>query len=218
MDLHRHPGLDLEGIRVGTGGHRHGLFADHRDRRLHVRLLVPVITIEITAEVEPLAVELLKRGRELERKSDDLIRSQLLFERGARLGTVVHDTGCITPIITVGRTVVPRIGIVKHLHADALDRLGSLHGGHIDEPIADFLEGDIDHLAPVAPSAPHGIRKIVVRVGDYLGSQRSRPQVMQARPQGQTQPHEDCQPDSDTNPLHRCSPPALLSRTSWWPP
>jgi len=68
---------------------------------LHVCLLVLVIAIEITAEIEPLAVELLKRGRELERKSNDLIRNQLLFQRGARLGAVVHDPGCITPIKAV---------------------------------------------------------------------------------------------------------------------
>ena len=103
--------------------------------------------------------------------------------------------------------MVPRIGIVKHLHVDALDRIGSLHGGHIDEPIADFLEGDIDDLAPVAPSAAHRIREIIVRIGDRLGSRRGGPRVMQARPQGQTQPHEAYHPDMDPNPLHCGSPP-----------
>ena len=209
-DPHRQPSLDADGIRIGPGWHRHGLLADHGDRRFHVRLFVLVITIQITAEIQPLPVELLERGRELERKPNNLVRNHLFFEGGPGLGAIVHNAGRVPPIIAVGRTVVARIRIVKHFHADALDGVGSLYRGHIGKLFrVDSLERPLDDLAAIAPSAPRCVREIRVRVGHSLGSWSGSNRGVHADRQHETPPHQETHARPDLIPPHRLASASL---------
>jgi len=70
---------------------------------------------------------LLKRRRELQRKLNNLVGDELFLESSPRLRPIIDNACGIPAIVAVRRTVVAGVRVVKDLHGDALDHLGSLH-------------------------------------------------------------------------------------------
>jgi len=135
---------------------------------LHVDPFVRAVAVDVAAEVDVRAVELLERLGHPHGKSHDLVRSQLLFQRGARFGPVVDDASRVPPIKTVGRAVVPWIGIVKDRDDQAaLEGLGTGDRGHVGEIlILDGLQGTFGDLAAILPAGSDCVRKKLGGVRD----------------------------------------------------
>lgn len=169
MNLHPHSRLETDGVSIRAGGDRDGLPSGHGDGRFHVSSLILIIAVEVGAEVQSLAVELLKRRGKDERKAHDLVRDQLLLKGGPGLGTVVHDAGRVTTVIAVGRAVIARIRIMKYFHHDPFQRFSPLHSRDVRKPRRrHLLERPLDHLTSVAPPATLRIREIFIGVGNRL--------------------------------------------------
>jgi len=175
MDLQGHAGFDAHGILIRACRHRHGLLRDHGDGREHVGSLNYIVPVHIRVEVQPFAVELLKRRRELERELNNLVRDELFLERSPRIRPVIDDACGVPAIVAVGGAVVAGVPVMKDLYRDALKRLGSLHRRDIHGLFrGDLLERSLSHLASVAPPASHGVRKVIVCIGDDFSSHGTR--------------------------------------------
>jgi len=170
MDLERHPRFHTHGVGIRAGGHRDRFLTDHRRNAFDVHMFIGAVAVDVAAEIDVRSIELLEGLGDFHREPDDLIRHELFFQRRARLGAVVHHAGRIAAVKAVGRAMVARVGIVKHVddHA-ALQGAGSGHRRHVEEVfILDCLEGPFRDLSAVLPACADGVGEIVGRLGDGL--------------------------------------------------
>ncbi len=138
---------------------------------MNVRLFGCLVSVQVRTKVHALPIKLLECGRPLEREADDLVRDELLLERSARLGPVIHDTGRITPVVAIGRPMVARVRVVEHLDGDTLDAFGPLDRRHIHERLSgDLLKRSLDDLSPVLPAAADRVGEVLVGLGDGYSS------------------------------------------------
>lgn len=167
---HRHPRLNPKGIPVRACRHLEGFQADQRDRGFHVGRFVLFVAVQVRAEGQPLAIQLLKRRGQDQGKPDNLVRHQLFFKRRSRLGAVIDDAGRIPAIIAVGGAVVAGVRVMEDLDRHALHRFRALHGGDIFKFIpGDGLQGALDDLAAIPPPVSLRVRKVFFGTNDRFG-------------------------------------------------
>ncbi len=155
-----HLGLDAEHLLVGARRDRDVLELLDRHGRREVRALIDPITVQVRAEIQIFAVELLKRGGNGDGKADDLVGDDLPLQVRAGTRAVIDDTGRVATIEAVLRPMIARVGVVEHRDLDALHRLGPRHRGDILEVFGcDLLDGTGRDPARVRPSVPDGVRE-----------------------------------------------------------
>jgi len=79
MNLEGHPRFYAHGVGIRAGGHRDRFLADHRRNSFDVHMFVGAVPIDVTAEIDVHAIELLEGLVQFLRERYDLIRHELLL-------------------------------------------------------------------------------------------------------------------------------------------
>jgi len=159
---HPHKGLDLYCVLVRPCLDGDGLKPCDRRGALRINFFIHAVTVHVRAEVQALLVELLNRRGDFDWKPDDLIRNELFFQRRAGFGSVIHDANHVAAIKTVGRPVIPRIGVVKHRHRHSPQGPAAHDSRDVREQfLVDRLQRSFRNLTVILPMAADGVREIV---------------------------------------------------------
>jgi len=114
VNPHPHKGFHFHGVLEGARLDGHRFNSGDGRRSLGIHFFIDAVPVHIRSKVQSLLVELLDRGRNLDRKPDDLVGNQLFLQRSAGLGTVIHDPHDVASIKTVGRPMIARVGVMEH--------------------------------------------------------------------------------------------------------
>ena len=130
-----------------------------------------------------------------------MIGNQLLFQDRPGFGTVITNPCGITKIITVGRSLVSGIGIVKHRDHDTVLFFSSRDRRDVHKCfILDLIDDPFGYTALIRPLISRLIGKIDARIMEH--DWRHLPKPVTAPAHDKTQDHQCFQSGTDHDSSH----------------